>query len=122
MNVLLTLGWQWLAGATLLVACVVYLILLSVRVAKEKKLTQQLFDRIEYLEDQLHSLRREVSGVSERNQLSEQPEQPESETAYAQAMRLAGQGLDSSAVAAGCGISRGEAELIVALYRASQRP
>lgn len=121
MNVLLTLGWQWLAGATLLVACLVYLILLSARITQERQITRQLLERIEYLEDQLQSLRRELSGVSERNQPAEQPE-PTSETAYAQAMRLAGQGLDSSAVAAGCGISRGEAELIVALYRASQRP
>lgn len=36
---------------------------------------------------------------------------------YNQAIRMARQGLSASDVAAGCGISRGEAELIVALYR-----
>lgn len=36
---------------------------------------------------------------------------------YSQAIQLAQQGLDASAVAAKCGISRGEAELIIALYR-----
>lgn len=46
----------------------------------------------------------------------------EPESPYSQAIKLAKQGLDSSAVASGCGISRGEAELIVALYRASSRP
>lgn len=36
---------------------------------------------------------------------------------YNQAIRMARQGMSASEVAAGCGISRGEAELIVALYR-----
>lgn len=36
---------------------------------------------------------------------------------YNQAIHMARQGLSASEVAAGCGISRGEAELIVALYR-----
>lgn len=36
---------------------------------------------------------------------------------YNQAIRMARQGLSATEVAAGCGISRGEAELIVALYR-----
>lgn len=46
----------------------------------------------------------------------------EPESPYSQAIKLARQGLDSNAVASGCGISRGEAELIVALYRSSSRP
>jgi hypothetical protein len=36
---------------------------------------------------------------------------------YNQAIQMARQGLSASEVASGCGISRGEAELIVALYR-----
>lgn len=36
---------------------------------------------------------------------------------YNQAIQMARQGLSAAEVAAGCGISRGEAELIVALYR-----
>jgi hypothetical protein len=36
---------------------------------------------------------------------------------YNQAIQMARQGLSASDVASGCGISRGEAELIVALYR-----
>ncbi|PHV12473.1 DUF2802 domain-containing protein [Chitinimonas sp. BJB300] len=121
MTAFFSLGWQWLVSATLFVGCLVYLILLSLRVTQNKQVTRQLLERIEYLEDQLQIIRRELSGVAERSHPPESPE-PVGETAYAQAMRLAGQGLDSSAVAAGCGISRGEAELIVALYRASQRP
>ncbi|WP_188702146.1 DUF2802 domain-containing protein [Silvimonas iriomotensis] len=44
--------------------------------------------------------------------------QPLTETPYAHAIRLARTGADSAAVAQQCGISRGEADLIVALYRA----
>jgi hypothetical protein len=36
---------------------------------------------------------------------------------YNQAIQMARQGLSAPEVASGCGISRGEAELIVALYR-----
>ena len=36
---------------------------------------------------------------------------------YNQAIQMARQGSNASEVASGCGISRGEAELIVALYR-----
>lgn len=40
-------------------------------------------------------------------------------TPYSQAIQMAQKGLDANQVAASCGISRGEAELIVALYRAN---
>ena len=42
---------------------------------------------------------------------------PPAASPYNQAIQLARQGLSASEVASGCGISRGEAELIVALYR-----
>lgn len=43
-------------------------------------------------------------------------------TPYSQAIHMAQLGADADEVAAGCGISRGEADLIVALYRSdSQR-
>ena len=74
------------------------------------------------LRDEISVLRREVAAL--RTRLDEFPvDLPagEPESAYGQAMKLAQQGMDSAAVAAGCGISRGEAELIVALYRASQQ-
>nr|WP_314899470.1 DUF2802 domain-containing protein [uncultured Deefgea sp.] len=41
------------------------------------------------------------------------------DTPYAQAIRLAQKGADANELAATCGISRGEADLIVALYRSS---
>ena len=43
--------------------------------------------------------------------------QDDDDTPYSQAIRLAQQGADSEKVSAACGISRGEADLIVALYR-----
>lgn len=42
---------------------------------------------------------------------------PPAASPYNQAIQMARQGLSASEVASGCGISRGEAELIVALYR-----
>lgn len=73
---------------------------------------------------------REVEGVrTELSQLREQVTKLQTElekmksvavnTPYSQAIQMAQQGLDASQVAASCGISRGEAELIVALYRAN---
>lgn len=41
------------------------------------------------------------------------------DTPYAQAIRLAQKGADAPELAAACGISRGEADLIVAIYRSS---
>jgi hypothetical protein len=79
---------------------------------------EALNTRIDLLEDQLVRLQRE------RPTSPESPAAPVSEpaeTAYARAIRLARQGLDPLALAEDCGISRGEAELIVALYRANRR-
>jgi len=46
------------------------------------------------------------------------PAQPV-DTPYAMAIRLAQKGADAPELAAACGISRGEADLIVAIYRSS---
>ena len=45
----------------------------------------------------------------------------EYDSPYAQAIRLAQKGADASELAASCGISRGEADLIVAIYRSAAR-
>jgi len=72
--------------------------------------------------DEITMLRRELAALRARlDELPVEQAVAEPESAYGQAMKLAQQGMDSAAVAAGCGISRGEAELIVALYRASQQ-
>ena len=57
-------------------------------------------------------------GVRLRQQV-EELRQGQNLSPYAQAIQLAQQGLSPAEVAASCGISRGEAELVVALYRGS---
>jgi hypothetical protein len=44
-----------------------------------------------------------------------------SETPYARAIRLAKSGVDANELVAICSISRGEADLIVAIYRSAER-
>ena len=58
-------------------------------------------------------------GVRLRQQV-EELRQGQNLSPYAQAIQLAQQGLSPAEVAASCGISRGEAELVVALYRGSR--
>lgn len=74
------------------------------------------------MSDALHALQQEMQAIKGSLDRSAAPKPEPVESAYSQAIKLAQQGLDSAAVAAGCGISRGEADLIVAIYRASQRP
>jgi flagellar biosynthesis/type III secretory pathway M-ring protein FliF/YscJ len=76
---------------------------------------QDMHDEVRLLRQEVLALKANIEG--DRHE----PAVPV-ESAYSQAIKLAQQGLDSAAVAAGCGISRGEADLIVAIYRASQRP
>lgn len=74
------------------------------------------------LREEVRVLREALLALSSRVDSKAAPAAAEPESPYSQAIKLAKQGLDSNAVASGCGISRGEAELIVALYRASSRP
>ena len=68
------------------------------------------------LSQELGELRRQV--VSLQAELDKlRSTTPPSVSPYNQAIQMARQGLSASEVASGCGISRGEAELIVALYR-----
>lgn len=50
----------------------------------------------------------------------EEMKQTQVSTPYSKAIQSAQQGLDASQLAANCGISRGEAELIVALHKTKQ--
>lgn len=80
------------------------------------------------LREQVIELQREVESLKVRLAalLAQQAPQPgfsadalsgEDDTPYSQAIRLAQQGADAEKVSTACGISRGEADLIVALYR-----
>jgi Protein of unknown function (DUF2802) len=79
------------------------------------------------LGQELASLREEVSGLRRRldaveelgKRASAPPPGPE-DSPYSQAVRLARQGLPAQELAARCGISRGEAELIIALNRGDE--
>lgn len=94
----------------------------------------QIRSQIESLTDEVAVQRQEIENLKVRlaslqvqhvhldplqKNISDLPRAPnESDaTPYSQAIRMAQSGADADAVAAGCGISRGEADLIVALYR-----
>lgn len=72
---------------------------------------------------ELARLREEVTAMRQRLDTLETrvgatpSKMPEAETPYARAVRLARDGLPAQELANRCGISRGEAELIVALHR-----
>jgi hypothetical protein len=72
---------------------------------------------------QLEAIESEVAQLREQMlKLQSEFDQMQSlhaKTPYSQAIQMAQQGLDANQLAANCGISRGEAELIVALYRAN---
>lgn len=78
-------------------------------------------DEMRKLQHDVQVLREEVALLTARLEARPGSLDNEAESPYSQAIKLARQGLDSTAVASGCGISRGEAELIVALYRAAGR-
>lgn len=73
---------------------------------------------------ELHEIRKELAGLKERLAKLEAAEPPAPAAAdanvatpYSRAFTLAKQGLDVGQVASTCGISRAEAELIVAMQR-----
>lgn len=73
---------------------------------------------------ELHELRKEVAELKDRLARLEAPVAPPRSqaddvpaTPYSRAFNLAKQGMDVGEVAASCGISRAEAELIVAMQR-----
>ena len=75
---------------------------------KEKRSELQLRQEIEQLKERLNQL---------EAKLHEPEPQPEPEVSpYQRAINLARQGRDVASIAEGCGISRGEAELIVSMH------
>ena len=82
------------------------------RQAEQEQKTQQ---RLDAMAAEVASLREQVSGLGA--DLSAVRRSPQSSGQYREAVEMAEQGLDAAAVADKCGISRAEADLIVALYR-----
>ena len=77
--------------------------------------------RMENLEAEVANLRQKIAELElgmGRMELPSAAPPPPVQTPYSQAIQLARGGLDADAVASSCGISRGEAELIVAMHRA----
>ena len=74
--------------------------------------------RLENLEAEIADLRQHVAKLEIGTDHMERPPEPvhAAQTPYGQAIQMARNGLDADAVASGCGISRGEAELIVAMH------
>lgn len=68
------------------------------------------------LREDVATLRQRLEAVEAR--LASEAARLEEETPYARAVRLAREGLTAQELASRCGISRGEAELIIALNRA----
>lgn len=77
--------------------------------AMQVRVPASVTEELASLKEKVASLEREVQHLKTSSQHNVTP--------YSQAIQLAQQGLDAGEVAASCGISRGEAELIVALYR-----
>ena len=82
------------------------------RYAAQEQRTQA---RLEAMAAELASLREQVTGLA--TDIDTVRRAPRSSGQYREAVEMAEQGLDASAVADNCGISRAEADLIVALYR-----
>lgn len=117
---------ELLIGAVLILAVYIAEMLLLMRSAKNRGL--KLWQR----SAEVHPQSRELQALElEVAQLHEQVAKLQADleklkalqqaaaTPYTQAIQLAQEGVDVNEVAARCGISRGEAELIVALHRNS---
>jgi hypothetical protein len=77
--------------------------------------------RLDALEGEIEQVRAQLLHFKEQLDKLEAAPPPQANapsSPYSQAIQLAKQGADVSEVAANCGISRGEAELIVAMHRA----
>lgn len=100
-------------------------LLLFFRKVKARPANVDVSRRQSQLEEEVEVLRREVETLKLRLAASAYvqaaPEEDETETPYAHAIRMARAGAEVEAMIRECGISRGEADLIAALYRAERQ-
>lgn len=90
----------------------------GVRIWQKGLLAHSQTRALDNMEEEVAQLREQVSRLeAEMEQLKSGPHPVA--TPYSQAIQMAQQGVDAGELSANCGISRGEAELIVALYRSS---
>lgn len=118
----IVITWRELLIAVIL-ASLVYLLEVAVfsRWRRNKAAVEPAADavtvEITRLRDDLAALRERVDAMESRLAAATS-ERPEEDTPYSRAVRLAREGLTAQELASRCGISRGEAELIIALNRA----
>lgn len=74
--------------------------------------------RVSVLERQTQALRERLDDLQAASEKAERQQTEQQATPYAQAVQLARQGVSPQELAHRCGITNGEAELIVALNRA----
>lgn len=125
----IVITWQQLLyiSLVLLLFYVAELLLFLRKSSRQRSLSASDTDALARQGEEIANLRREVETLKVRlaAMLVHSPAEPSlgaglhaaDDTPYSQAIRLAQQGMDADKVAEQCGISRGEADLIVALYR-----
>jgi hypothetical protein len=116
-ELVLLLRWSSKRGAASIIGS-----RLQARSGAEERSTEELAREIGELRKQVQKLQAELDRVrgAKRAAIAETAQTGTTEvlaSPYNQAIHLARQGASANDVATGCGISRGEAELIVALYR-----
>jgi type VI protein secretion system component VasK len=120
----LTISWRELLFVLVVVLAVYVaemLLLLRMRRSKSRNREEDAHPSAPGME----AMRRELADMQHQlaqvcGELEQMKKKGEfSATPYSQAIQLARQGREAAEVASSCGISRGEAELIVALYRDS---
>lgn len=125
----IVITWQQLLyiSLVLLLFYVAELLLFLRKSSRQRSRSASDTDALARQGEEIANLRREVETLKVRlaAMLVHSPVEPSlsaglhaaDDTPYSQAIRLAQQGMDADKVAEQCGISRGEADLIVALYR-----
>ena len=113
----ITLTWLHVAVIALAAIGLYVLELLSfMRTAKRQSVQEQNSQaRLDAMAAEVAALREQVAALA--TDLNAVRRSPQTSGQYREAVEMAEQGLDAGAVADNCGISRAEADLIVALYR-----
>ena len=113
----ITLTWSQVS-LILLAAIGLYVIELVSFMRAARRQSQQekrAHERLQSMAAEIAALREQVDGLAAG--LDSVRRTPQSSGQYREAVEMAERGLDSAAVAESCGISRAEADLILALHR-----
>jgi hypothetical protein len=113
----ITLTWAQVAVVALLaIGLYVVELLAFVRAARRQgEQERRMRERLEAQTTEIASLRERIDGVEAA--IDGLRRAPQSSGQYREAVEMAERGSDAATVADSCGISRAEADLIVALYR-----